>query len=110
MIEKKIDQIIREVPNFPKQGINFKDITSLLLDSDLSNEIADAFIDKLDGIDIDAIVGVDVIFLLEYLLKSKTWSFYPKIVLHKTYNLGLSSYIGDSVTKSYLRIFCFGNI
>ncbi|MBO8244243.1 glycosyltransferase family 2 protein [Prochlorococcus marinus XMU1411] len=53
---------------------------------------------------IDAIVGEDVIFLLEYLLKSKTWSFYPKIVLHKTYNLGLSSYIGDSVTKSYLRI------
>ena len=27
MIEKKIDQIIREVPNFPKQGINFKDIS-----------------------------------------------------------------------------------
>ena len=47
MIEKKIDQIIREVPNFPKQGINFKDITSLLLDSDLSNEIIDAFIYKL---------------------------------------------------------------
>lgn len=72
MIEKKIDQIIREVPNFPKQGINFKDITSLLLDSDLSNEITDAFIDKLDGIDIDAIVGVESRgFLFGFLLANK---------------------------------------
>ena len=72
MIEKKIDQIIREVPNFPKQGIKFKDITSLLLDSDLSNEIIDAFIDKLDGIDVDAIVGVESRgFLFGFLLANK---------------------------------------
>ena len=72
MIEKKIDQIIREVPDFPKQGINFKDITSLLLDSDLSNEITDAFIDKLEGIDIDAIVGVESRgFLFGFLLANK---------------------------------------
>ena len=50
MIANKIDAVIREVPNFPKKGINFKDITSLLLDSDLSNNIVDGFLTKLEGI------------------------------------------------------------
>ena len=49
MISQKIDQIVREVPDFPKSGINFKDITSLLLDSDLSTEIVDSFIERLEG-------------------------------------------------------------
>ena len=41
MIDKKINNVIREVPNFPKKGINFKDITSLLLDANLTNDIID---------------------------------------------------------------------
>ena len=43
MISQKIDTAIREVPDFPTSGINFKDITTLLLDPILSNEIVDAF-------------------------------------------------------------------
>ena len=38
MISQKIDQIVREVPDFPKSGINFKDITSLLLDAELKED------------------------------------------------------------------------
>ena len=41
MISQKIHQAIREVPDFPKPGINFKDITTLLLDSKLSSNIID---------------------------------------------------------------------
>ena len=72
MIENKIDAVIREVPNFPKEGIDFKDITSLLLDSDLSSDIIDSFLTKLEGIHIDAIVGVESRgFLFGFLLANK---------------------------------------
>ena len=59
MISDKLDKVIREVPDFPKPGINFKDITTILLDPELSTEIIDAFIDRLKGKNIDAIVGVE---------------------------------------------------
>ena len=58
MISLKIHTAIREVPDFPKPGINFKDITTLLLDPVISNEIIDAFIERFKGKKIDAIVGV----------------------------------------------------
>ena len=72
MISEKLDKAIREVPNFPKQGINFKDITTLLLDPELSTEIIDAFIERLKGKKIDAIVGVESRgFLFGFLLANK---------------------------------------
>tara|TARA_Y100000766_G_scaffold228155_1_gene201433 strand:+ start:155 stop:682 length:528 start_codon:yes stop_codon:yes gene_type:complete len=72
MISKKIDLVIREVPDFPKPGINFKDITTLLLDSKLSSNIIDAFIEKLKRKKIDAVVGVESRgFLFGFLLASK---------------------------------------
>ena len=72
MISQKIHTAIREVPDFPKPGINFKDITTLLLDSILSNEIVDAFIERLKGKQIDAIVGVESRgFLFGFLLANK---------------------------------------
>jgi len=72
MISQKIHTAIREVPNFPKTGINFKDITTLLLDSKLSNEIVDSFIERLKGKKIDAIVGVESRgFLFGFLLANK---------------------------------------
>jgi adenine phosphoribosyltransferase len=41
MLEEKIKSIIRDVPDFPKEGIIFKDITPIMLDAQLSNEIVD---------------------------------------------------------------------
>ena len=55
-LEQKIKSIIRDVPDFPKQGIIFKDITTILKDPKLCSEIADGFIDQLKGTKIDAIV------------------------------------------------------
>ena len=72
MISDKLDKTIREVPNFPKPGINFKDITTLLLNPELSTEIIDAFIERLKGKKIDAIVGVESRgFLFGFLLANK---------------------------------------
>ena len=72
MISKKIDLVIREVPDFPKPGINFKDITTLLLDSKLSSNIIDAFIERLKRKKIDAVVGIESRgFLFGFLLASK---------------------------------------
>jgi len=72
MITQKIQTAIREVPDFPKPGINFKDITTLLLDPILSNEIVDSFIERLKGKQVDAIVGVESRgFLFGFLLANK---------------------------------------
>ena len=72
MISQEIDLAIREVPNFPKTGINFKDITTLLLDPELSSDIIDAFIERLRGKKVDAIVGVESRgFLFGFLLANK---------------------------------------
>ena len=39
MIKAKLDKVIRTIPDFPKDGISFKDITPLLLDASLTNDI-----------------------------------------------------------------------
>ena len=72
MISKKIDMAIREVADFPIPGINFKDITTVLLDPELSSEIITAFINRLKGKKVDAIVGVESRgFLFGFLLANK---------------------------------------
>jgi len=59
MIEQKLRTAIRDIPDFPKPGIIFKDITPILQDPILCREVTDAFIDKLKGIRIDAVVGIE---------------------------------------------------
>ena len=72
MIKDKLDKVIRAIPNFPKEGISFKDITPLLLDFNLTNDIIDAFILRLNGVKVDAIVGVESRgFLFGFLLANK---------------------------------------
>ena len=39
MIEEKIKSVIRDVLDFPKEGIVFKDITPIMLNPALSKEI-----------------------------------------------------------------------
>jgi len=39
VISKQIDSKIREILDFPKKGISFKDITPLLMDKNLSDKI-----------------------------------------------------------------------
>lgn len=50
---------IREIPDWPKQGINFKDITTLLEDSSAFHEAVDMMAAPFLGKKIDKIVGID---------------------------------------------------
>ena len=66
---ESIRNAIRNVPDFPKPGILFKDITPLLLDAKLGREIVAEFVKRLEGIPVDAILGVESRgFLFGYLL------------------------------------------
>lgn len=58
-IELKIKAAIRDVPNFPKEGIMFKDITPVFLYPELRKEITKAFCEKFSNIEIDVVVGVE---------------------------------------------------
>jgi adenine phosphoribosyltransferase len=59
MIEQQIKSAIRDIPDFPKPGIVFKDITPILKDPVLCVNIVDAFVEQLKGIRIDVIAGVE---------------------------------------------------
>lgn len=58
-IEQKIKNSIRDVADFPHEGIIFKDVTPLLADPVLSNEIIDALIEKTGNQKIDAVVAIE---------------------------------------------------
>ncbi|MGY3215446.1 adenine phosphoribosyltransferase [Mucilaginibacter sp. HD30] len=59
MIEQRIKAAIRDIPDFPKPGIVFKDITTILKDPVLCVDIVDAFIDLLKDKHIDVVAGVE---------------------------------------------------
>lgn len=59
MIESKIKSAVRDVIDFPKPGIVFKDITPILKDPLLCLEITRALADKVQGMDIDVIAGIE---------------------------------------------------
>lgn len=58
-IEDKIKNVVRDVPNFPKEGIMFKDITPILKDVDLCKEITETFAKRIAVLSPDVIVGIE---------------------------------------------------
>ncbi len=62
MLSASIDQLrsaIRDVPDFPKPGILFKDITPVLADARLMQLAIDGMIEPFVGQKIDKVVGID---------------------------------------------------
>src|SRR6266436_8898946 len=55
----EISQAIRTIPDFPKSGIQFKDITPVLADARLFSGSIDLLTDGLKPRDVDAVVGID---------------------------------------------------
>lgn len=51
--------LIRDVPDFPKEGVIFKDITLLLQNPDALKETTNALIKLLNGQKIDKVVGME---------------------------------------------------
>src|SRR5437867_10455422 len=54
-----IERAIRNVPDFPKAGIQFKDITPLLADARLFSASIDLLSDGFSPGQVDAVVGID---------------------------------------------------
>lgn len=54
-----LKSLIREVPDFPKQGINFKDITTLLKDGEALRTVIDIFAERFEKAKPDLVVGAE---------------------------------------------------
>ncbi len=72
MLSEKLRLAIRDIPDFPKPGIVFKDITPILKDQVLCTKIVDEFILRLQDTYIDAVAGIESRgFLFGMLLASR---------------------------------------
>ena len=56
---ESVKQIIRDIPDFPKKGIIFKDITPLLADASAFGKTINALKERYSGKQIDRVVGVE---------------------------------------------------
>ena len=54
-----IELLIRAIPNYPKQGIVFRDITPLLKHPGGFSYVIQQFLESVEGKDVDAVVGIE---------------------------------------------------
>ncbi len=54
-----LKSLVRDVPDFPKPGIIFKDITPLLQNPEAFRAIIDTLVDRYRGKKLDVIVGIE---------------------------------------------------
>ena len=54
-----LKQYIRNIPDFPKKGILFRDITTLLSNSEKFKEVIDELVKRYSGKGIDSVVAVE---------------------------------------------------
>lgn len=59
MIEQQLKAVIRDVPNFPKEGIVFKDITPIMMNPTLSNEMLDHLVELYKDKGLTKIAGIE---------------------------------------------------
>ena len=59
MNKQEIINSIRTVPDFPKKGIQFKDITTLLQEPELFSYTIDIFYEEFKKSNIDTVVGIE---------------------------------------------------
>lgn len=58
-IKMNLKNEIREIPDFPKEGINFKDITTLLKSKDAFSLVVDSIVSEFKDKNITKIVGLE---------------------------------------------------
>lgn len=56
---KKIEEYVRTIPDFPEDGILFRDVTSVLQDAEGFKLAVDSMIQLLDGVEFDVIAGAE---------------------------------------------------
>lgn len=54
---KRIEEYVRSINDFPKEGIIFRDITGILQEPEGLQLAVDLFLKELEGIDFDVVVG-----------------------------------------------------
>ena len=54
-----LKSVIRTIPNWPKQGVMFRDVTTLLKDAKSFNYVVDKFCERYNNTDIDLIAGIE---------------------------------------------------
>jgi adenine phosphoribosyltransferase len=58
-LAQAIEASLRTIPDYPKPGIQFKDMTTLLTDGSLFKQCIDALAHEVRGLDAQAILGVE---------------------------------------------------
>lgn len=58
-LEDRLKGTIRDVPNFPKEGIIFKDISTIMLDPVLSSDVIDHLVELYKEKNINAVAGIE---------------------------------------------------
>ena len=58
-MQEKLNKVIRTIPDFPKKGIMFKDITTLLNDSEAFKELIDFLKERYKDKNIDFVAGIE---------------------------------------------------
>ncbi len=59
LLSERLREAVRDVPDFPKPGILFKDITPILADPILSLQVSEAFYHYWSSTEIDAVAGIE---------------------------------------------------
>ncbi len=54
-----LDAVIRKVPDFPKPGILFYDITSVFMNPEATSFVAKRMLEAFEGVRIDAVIAVE---------------------------------------------------
>ena len=57
--KKKIEDYVRSIPDFPEEGVIFRDVTSILQNADGFALAIDSLQELLDGLDVDVIAGTE---------------------------------------------------
>lgn len=58
-MEKKIEEYVRSIPDFPEKGIIYRDITTVLQDKDGFQLAINSMEKELEGLDYDMILGAE---------------------------------------------------
>lgn len=58
-MSKKLQDYVRNIPDFPEEGIIFRDITTVIQDPDGLHLAIDGMLKELEGVDFDVVVGTE---------------------------------------------------
>lgn len=58
-LEARIKETIRDIPDFPEEGVLFRDITTVLHDNELFRSVTNRFTERYTGEDIDHIAAIE---------------------------------------------------